>query len=198
MLLADCAPPSRTPPPPPPPLCRVQLNVERAAGRSFLGFHEGAITFPPTYKYIPGTDIYDERPEKAIRAPAWCDRVLWRVADPANQEHLRLLYYGRTEQVCVMPSVYLRVCGVPECVFVPAAAVACRNCPAGSAVAAVAAASAAVLLALVLLFATAGHAAVMLPAATPRHLLLSLVSVLLRPSHRRPENVGPQARAFPV
>lgn len=75
-----------------------QLNQERAAGRVFVGFHEGSIRFPPTYKYQAGTDRYDERPEKTIRAPAWCDRVLWHVSDPANEEHLRLLYYGRTEQ----------------------------------------------------------------------------------------------------
>ncbi len=30
---------------------RDQLNLERAAGRSFHGFTEGPLTFPPTYKY---------------------------------------------------------------------------------------------------------------------------------------------------
>ena len=38
----------------------------------------GALTFPPTYKYIPGQNRYDRRPEKKMRCPAWCDRVLWR------------------------------------------------------------------------------------------------------------------------
>ena len=75
------------------------MNNERAAGRCFAGFHEGTIRFPPTYKYLAGTDKYDERPEKTIRTPAWCDRVLWCVSDPANNDFLRLLYYGRTEQV---------------------------------------------------------------------------------------------------
>ena len=28
-----------------------QLQVERAAGNVFQGFHEGEIQFPPTYKY---------------------------------------------------------------------------------------------------------------------------------------------------
>lgn len=51
-----------------------QLNIERAAGRVFQGFHEGNLTFAPTYKYIPGQDIYDQRPEKKMRCPAWCDR----------------------------------------------------------------------------------------------------------------------------
>jgi len=38
----------------------------------------GPLTFDPTYKYQPGTDVYDTRPDKKIRAPAWCDRVLWK------------------------------------------------------------------------------------------------------------------------
>ncbi len=54
-----------------------QLNQERAAGRCFDGFEEGFIGFRPTYKYIPGTDRYDDREDKKMRAPAWCDRVLW-------------------------------------------------------------------------------------------------------------------------
>ena len=54
-----------------------QLNTERAAGRAFDGFEEGDLNFNPTYKYIPGEDRYDDRPDKKMRAPAWCDRVLW-------------------------------------------------------------------------------------------------------------------------
>jgi hypothetical protein len=30
-------------------------------GRVFPGYHEGMITFLPTYKYDNGTDIYDTR-----------------------------------------------------------------------------------------------------------------------------------------
>ena len=55
-----------------------QLNLERAKGTVFQGFVEGPITFPPTYKFQQGTDIYERRKEKKLRAPAWCDRVLWR------------------------------------------------------------------------------------------------------------------------
>jgi hypothetical protein len=51
------------------------LNVERAAGRTFVGFLEPAIAFPPTYKYDPGTDNYDS--SEKMRTPAWCDRVLY-------------------------------------------------------------------------------------------------------------------------
>ncbi|CAE7326970.1 Ocrl, partial [Symbiodinium microadriaticum] len=60
-----------------------QLNIERKLGHVFPGFEEGLLTFPPTYKFQPGTDVYETRPEKKLRPPAWCDRVLWR--EPANK-----------------------------------------------------------------------------------------------------------------
>ncbi len=67
-----------------------QLNVERKKGAVFAGFEEGIIAFAPTYKYIPGTAVYEDREEKKLRAPAWCDRVLWRVlheGDSVQQQH---------------------------------------------------------------------------------------------------------------
>lgn len=57
-----------------------QLNLERVKGNVFQGFEEGLLTFPPTYKYQPGTDVYETRAEKKLRAPAWCDRVLWKTS----------------------------------------------------------------------------------------------------------------------
>jgi phosphatidylinositol-bisphosphatase len=42
-------------------LTHDQLNIERAAGRTFKGFQEGQITFAPTYKYQPGTSVYERR-----------------------------------------------------------------------------------------------------------------------------------------
>ncbi|KAH8077005.1 hypothetical protein JL720_10306 [Aureococcus anophagefferens] len=59
-------------------LANDQLNLERAAGRVFAGFDEGPIGFPVTYKYEAGTSRLEQRPEKKLRAPAWCDRVLWK------------------------------------------------------------------------------------------------------------------------
>jgi inositol polyphosphate 5-phosphatase INPP5B/F len=57
---------------------RDQLNSERAQGNVFLGFEEAPLTFLPSYKFIIGTDTYDTRPDKKLRPPAWCDRILWR------------------------------------------------------------------------------------------------------------------------
>ena len=48
-----------------------QLNLERASGNVFQGFEEGQLTFLPTYKYQPNTDLYEARPEKKLRTPSW-------------------------------------------------------------------------------------------------------------------------------
>ncbi|KAL2866794.1 SacI domain and endonuclease/exonuclease/phosphatase family protein [Aspergillus lucknowensis] len=56
-----------------------QLNLQMLAGRAFQFYNEGVVTFPPTYKYDVGKDIYDTS-EKA-RIPAWCDRILWKGPD---------------------------------------------------------------------------------------------------------------------
>ena len=53
-----------------------QLRLSRVAKKSFQGYKEATIQFPPTYKYDPGTDEFDSS-EKA-RIPAWCDRILWK------------------------------------------------------------------------------------------------------------------------
>lgn len=75
-------------------LAHDQLHAERAAGRVFEEFHEGAITFLPTYKYQPGTALYERREDKKKRMPAWCDRILWTGNDA------RQLWYRRSELVC--------------------------------------------------------------------------------------------------
>lgn len=72
-----------------------QLNIERSEGRVFEGFEEGVINFIPTYKYQPGTDVFEQRPEKKLRAPAWCDRILWMAQEP---EHVQQLTYKRSEK----------------------------------------------------------------------------------------------------
>jgi phosphatidylinositol-bisphosphatase len=62
-----------------------QLNVERARGNVFQNFREGfngtTPPFEPTYKFQPKTSLYERRPDKKLRAPAWCDRILWFAKD---------------------------------------------------------------------------------------------------------------------
>jgi Endonuclease/Exonuclease/phosphatase family len=59
-------------------LDRDQLLVSRRKNPGFRlrAFNESPITFAPTYKYDVGTDAYDSSEKK--RAPAWCDRLLYR------------------------------------------------------------------------------------------------------------------------
>ncbi|KAG0460112.1 hypothetical protein HPP92_023240 [Vanilla planifolia] len=57
-----------------------QLKMEQRCGRVFVGWNEGRIYFPPTYKYSNNSDRYagDELHSKEKRrTPAWCDRILW-------------------------------------------------------------------------------------------------------------------------
>eukprot|EP00850_Spirogloea_muscicola_P011526 SM000072S21160 [mRNA] locus=s72:58403:64831:- [translate_table: standard] len=66
-----------------------QLRLEKAAGRTFLGLHEAAITFPPTYKFDKGSNdplSYDSSEKRRI--PAYCDRVLFRDSAQAPQDTL--------------------------------------------------------------------------------------------------------------
>ncbi|XP_049621275.1 synaptojanin-2 isoform X2 [Suncus etruscus] len=52
-----------------------QLKIQKATGKIFRDFHEGAINFGPTYKYDVGSAAYDTSDK--CRTPAWTDRVLW-------------------------------------------------------------------------------------------------------------------------
>ncbi|KAE9611263.1 hypothetical protein Lal_00011842 [Lupinus albus] len=57
-----------------------QLRMEQKRGRTFMGWNEGNIYFPPTYKYSSNSDRYsgdDMHPKEKRRTPAWCDRILW-------------------------------------------------------------------------------------------------------------------------
>ncbi|XP_054790102.1 type IV inositol polyphosphate 5-phosphatase 9-like [Prosopis cineraria] len=58
-----------------------QLKMELTEGNVFKGWQEGAIEFPPTYKYYPNSEDYiafdHSRTREKRRAPAWCDRIIW-------------------------------------------------------------------------------------------------------------------------
>lgn len=67
-----------------------QLLRVRKEGKLFHdGWHEGPITFLPSYKYDVGTvGLYDSSEKK--RAPSWCDRILYRTKRD-KQQHERQL-----------------------------------------------------------------------------------------------------------
>ncbi|XP_062099059.1 type IV inositol polyphosphate 5-phosphatase 3 isoform X2 [Humulus lupulus] len=69
-----------------------QLVRELRKGRAFGGWSEGALRFPPTYKYEINSDRYiGDEPKAGRRTPAWCDRIL------SYGKGLRQLSYRRTE-----------------------------------------------------------------------------------------------------
>ncbi|XP_017844552.2 LOW QUALITY PROTEIN: inositol polyphosphate 5-phosphatase E [Drosophila busckii] len=53
-----------------------QLSSVLADGAAFRGFMEANITFPPTYKYDPGSQNFDTSSKQ--RAPAYTDRILFK------------------------------------------------------------------------------------------------------------------------
>lgn len=55
---------------------QLLLSRKKNPGFRLRAFAEAPITFAPTYKYNVNTDEYDTSEKK--RAPAWCDRVLFR------------------------------------------------------------------------------------------------------------------------
>lgn len=76
----------------------MKQTVAVKAGLALTDFAEGKITFPPTYKYLIGTNEFDlryllmisvsytlsEPPSK--RSPAYTDRIVYRQQSPVSVE----------------------------------------------------------------------------------------------------------------
>lgn len=77
-------------------LSRDQLLLSRKKNPGFRlrAFQESPITFAPTYKYNPRTDEYDTSEKR--RAPAWCDRILYR-----GKGKVKMLEYRRWDGIRV-------------------------------------------------------------------------------------------------
>lgn len=69
---------------------QLLVSKRRNPGFRLLAFRESPITFDPTYKYDVGIDRYDTSEKR--RAPAWCDRILYR-----GPGKIRQLSYRRHE-----------------------------------------------------------------------------------------------------
>jgi hypothetical protein len=74
----------------------------------FQRFREAPLLFAPTYKYDPGTLVYDT--SSKARAPAWCDRVLFSSASSGLR--LQCAEYGRCD-------VLHRLAGLSSWVLLP-------------------------------------------------------------------------------
>lgn len=69
-----------------------QLRSELMKGRTFDGWIEEVINFPPTYKYEFNSEKYaSDEPKSARRTPAWCDRIL------SHGKGIRLASYKMAE-----------------------------------------------------------------------------------------------------
>ncbi|OXG45099.1 inositol-polyphosphate 5-phosphatase [Cryptococcus neoformans Th84] len=60
-------------------LVRDQLKNDIKEGKSFVGFEEAEITFPPTFKYVHGSSTLDTK-----RSPAYTDRILYSFPSPTS------------------------------------------------------------------------------------------------------------------
>ncbi|CAG9773893.1 unnamed protein product [Ceutorhynchus assimilis] len=80
-----------------------QLCTVLSDGAAFRGFSEAKITFPPTYKYDPGTQTFDSSSKQ--RTPAYTDRILHkqkncrRLSGALEHPPLQCLVYDAVQSI---------------------------------------------------------------------------------------------------
>jgi len=71
---------------------QLRKQAKNNPGFRLRSFTEAPISFAPTYKYDRRSNEYDSSEKK--RAPAWCDRILYRCR---NVSRVQALHYRRYE-----------------------------------------------------------------------------------------------------
>ncbi|GAA6058303.1 hypothetical protein JCM3770_003728 [Rhodotorula araucariae] len=87
-------------------LAHDQLRQEQRAGRTLHHLSEGAIAFPPTYKFKPGS--VGEYKDFRKRVPGWCDRVLYASAagdDTKVESYRSVMEFTRSDHKPVAATI---------------------------------------------------------------------------------------------
>lgn len=94
-------------------LHKDQLRTILNEGAVLRGFEEAPVTFPPTYKYDPGTHNFDSSSKQ--RTPAYTDRILFKgkghtrgyirrvshnTANPCKDGTIECLIYDSVPSIC--------------------------------------------------------------------------------------------------
>lgn len=72
-----------------------QLIAQIRNENVFMYWREGNINFRPTYRFLRGTNTYDD---ELGRVPSWCDRILFKSL-PSDESHIRQLKYNSEDSV---------------------------------------------------------------------------------------------------
>ncbi|WPH03772.1 Hypothetical protein R9X50_00665500 [Acrodontium crateriforme] len=91
---------------------QLLLSRKKNPGFRLRAFQENPINFAPTYKYNVHTDEYDTSEKR--RAPAWCDRILYRGLKNVKMEEYRRWELRVSDHRPVSGRLRLRVKTVDE------------------------------------------------------------------------------------
>jgi len=70
-----------------------QLKQERASNNVLIGYNEGLIHFPPTFKFHtnPPTEYSPKTGDPiGLAFPSWCDRILWKTNTTSSVIHQKV------------------------------------------------------------------------------------------------------------